>query len=56
MRKNVLNMSATWKSITAKDHVKTEADVGADSTVMSSFVWTELGKPQLDGKISSLEA
>ena len=31
-------------------------DTGADSTVISSKIWTELGKPQLDGKIRHLEA
>ena len=29
---------------------------GADSTMISSKIWTELGKPQLDGKIRHLEA
>ena len=30
-------------------------DIGADSTVISSKIWTELGKSQLDGKIRHLE-
>ena len=29
---------------------------GADSTVISSLIWTELGKPQLNGKVRHLEA
>ena len=33
-----------------------QVDTGADSTVISSIIWTELGKPQLDGKIRHLEA
>ena len=33
-----------------------QVDKGADSTVMSSKIWTELGKPQLDGKIRHLDA
>ena len=36
--------------------VKMQVDIGADSKVMSSKIWTELGKPQLDGKIRHLEA
>ena len=31
-------------------------DTGADSSVISSLIWTELGKPQLNGKIRRLEA
>ena len=31
-------------------------DTGADSTVISSKIWTELGKPQLDSKIRHLKA
>ena len=33
-----------------------KVDKGADSTAISSKIWTELGKPQLDGKIRHLEA
>ena len=33
-----------------------QVDAGADSTLMSSKIWTELGEPQLDGKIKHLEA
>ena len=33
-----------------------QVDTGADRTVITSKIWTELGKPQLDGKIRHLEA
>ena len=33
-----------------------QVDTGAGSIVISSKIWTELGKPQLDGKIRHLEA
>ena len=33
-----------------------QVDTGADSTVISSKIWTELGEPQLDGEIRHLEA
>ena len=33
-----------------------QVDTGAYSTVISSKIWTELGKPQLDRKIRHLEA
>ena len=33
-----------------------QVDTGADSTVISSKIWTELGNLQLDGKIRHLEA
>ena len=33
-----------------------QVDTGADSTVISSKIGTELGKPQFDGKIRHLEA
>ena len=33
-----------------------QVDTGADSTVISSFIWNEFVKPQLDGKIRRLEA
>ena len=36
--------------------VKMQVGTGADGTVISSKIWTELGKPQLDGKIRHLEA
>ena len=50
-RENVFKMSVTWEYITVKDHkTKMQVDTGADSTVMSSLLWTELGKPQLNGK------
>ena len=56
-RENVFNISVTWEYITVKDHkIKMQVDTGADSTVISSLIWTELGKPQLNGKIRRLEA
>ena len=33
-----------------------QVDTGADSTVISSLIWTEFGKPQLNGKVRHLEA
>ena len=33
-----------------------QVDTGADSTLISSKIWTELGKPQLDGKIRHLKS
>ena len=33
-----------------------QVDTGADSFVISSLIWTELGKPQLNGKVRRLEA
>ena len=56
-RENVFNLSVTWEYITVKDHkIKMQVDTGADSTVISSLIWTELGKPQLNGKVRRLEA
>ena len=56
-RENVFNMSVRWEYITVKDHkIKMQVDTGADSTVISSLIWTELGKPQLNGKVRRLEA
>ena len=56
-RENVFNMSVTWEYITVKDHkIKMQVDTSADSTVISSLICTELGKPQLNGKVRRLEA
>ena len=56
-RENVFNMSVTWENITVYHHkIKMQVDTGADSTVISSLIWTELGKPQLNGKVRRLEA
>ena len=33
-----------------------QVETSADSTVISSKIWTALGKPQFDGKIRHLEA
>ena len=47
----------TWEYITVKDHkIKMQVDTSADSTVISSLIWTELGIPQLNGKVRRLEA
>ena len=54
---NVFFVSATREYISVKEHkLKVKLDTGADSTLISSFIWTELGKSQLDGKIRRLEA
>ena len=51
------NKPVTWKSISEnKTQMKMLVDTGMESTVMSSKIWTELGKPQLDGIIRHLEA
>ena len=51
------NMSVKWENISINNcRVKIQVDTGADSTVISSKIWTELGIPQLDGKIRHLEA
>ena len=56
-RENVFKMSVTWEYITVKDHkIKMQVDIGADSTVISSLTWTELGKPQLNRKFRRLKA
>ena len=56
-RENALNMSATLEYTTIKDQKrKVQVDTGADSTVISSFVWTDVGKPQLGGLIRRLVA
>ena len=56
-RENVFKTSVTWEYITVKDHkMKMQVDTDADSTVISSLIWTELVKPQLNGKVRRLEA
>ena len=58
-RENVFKMSMTWEYITVKDQKiekKKQNDTAADSTVISSIIWTELGKPQLNGKVRRLDA
>ena len=49
-------MSATWEYI-SKNNCKVimQVDTGADSTVISSKIWTELGRPQLNVKIRHLK-
>ena len=50
-------MSSTWEYISINNcKVKMQVDTGADSTVMSSKTWTELGKPQLPRQIKHLAA
>ena len=56
-KEEIFSMSVTWEYISINNcKVKIQVDTGADSTVISSKIWTELGKPQLDGKIRYLEA
>ena len=44
-------MSVTREYITINDQkIKVQIDTGADSIVISSLIWAELGKPQLNGK------
>ena len=33
-----------------------QVGTGVDSTVISSLIWTDLGKPQLNGKVRRVEA
>ena len=40
----------------SKRPLKMQVDTGADSTVISSLILTEIGKTQLDGEIRRLEA
>ena len=56
-KEQIFSMSVTWEYISINNcKLKMQVDTGADSTVISSKIWTELGKPQLDGKIRHLEA
>ena len=56
-KEQIFSISVTWEYISINNYkVKMQVDTGADSTVISSKIWTELGKPQLDGKIRHLEA
>ena len=52
-KEQIFSMSVTWEYINKKLQNK---NAGADSTVISSNIWTELGKPQLYGRIRHLEA
>ena len=53
----IFSMSVTWQYISINNcKIKLQVDAGADSTVISSKIWTELGKPQLDAKIRHLQA
>ena len=56
-KEQIFSMSVTWEYISIKNcNVKMQVDTGADSTVMSSIIWTEIVNPQLDSKIRHLEA
>ena len=56
-KEEIFSMSVTWEYISINNcKVKMQLDTGADSTVISSKIWTELGKPQLAGRIRHLEA
>ena len=56
-KEQIFSMSATWEYISINIcNLKMQVDTGADSTVISPKIWTELGKPQLDGKKRHLEA
>ena len=55
-KEQIFSMSVTWEYISINNYkVKMQLDTGADSTVISKKIWTELGKPQLEGKIRYLE-
>ena len=55
--KQIFSMSLTWEYISINNcKIKMQVDTGAESAVISSKIWTELGTPQLDGKIRHLEA
>ena len=56
-KEQIFSMPVEWEYNSINNSkVKMQVDTGADSTVMSSKIWTEVGKPQLDGKISHIEA
>ena len=56
-KEQIFSMSVTWEYIAVNNcKVKMQVDTGADSTVIESKIWTEFGKPQLDGKIRHLES
>ena len=56
-REQFFSMSATREYILINNYkVKMQVDTGAVSTVISSKIWTELGKPQLNGKLRHFEA
>ena len=56
-KEQIFSMSVTWEYISINNYkVNMQVDTGADSTVISSKIWIELGKPQLDSKIRHLQA
>ena len=49
------SMSAKWEYISMNNRkAKMQVDTGADSTAISSKIWTELGKIQFDGEVRHL--
>ena len=56
-KEEIFSMSVIWEYISINNcKVKMQVDTGADSTVISSKMWTEFVRPQLDGKIRHLGA
>ena len=55
-KEQIFSMSAIREYIKKNWKIKMQVDTGADSTVLLTKLWTELGKPQLDEKITQLEA
>ena len=56
-KKQIFSMSLTWEYISINNcKLKLQVDTGADSAMVLSKIWTELGKPQFDGKIRHLRA
>ena len=56
-KEQIFSMFATWENISINNcQVKMQVDTSADITVILSKIWTELGKPQLHGKIRHLKA
>ena len=56
-KEQIDSMFVTWEYISINNcKVKMQVDTGADSTLISSNIWTEFGKSQLGGKIRHLEA
>ena len=56
-KEQIISMPSTLEYNSIKNcQVKMQVDTGADSTAISSKIWFELGKIQLDGKIRPLKA
>ena len=57
IKKQIFSMSAIWEYISISNcKLKMQIDKSKDSTVISTKISTELGKPQLDGNVKHLEA